>query len=171
MAVPQSENLDRERILSLLAAAQAAINADRLAEAATLYQSALADPGLEHMPTARTEVLSNCGALLLHQARLTPDDADTERRLDDAIDMLSRARMYYRLGQGEGSSVTTDTNLALAFFQRHLANGQRADIMRAHIALDGAEAVIDADDANMVDWVKTIRDMLIEHVDRRREPR
>jgi len=169
MPVPHPKGRDREQILALLASAQAHIRAGSHVEAASQYRLLLLDPALDDMPGIRTEVLANYGALLLREARL-PDTPDAETRLEMAIDLLSRARMGYRLGQGTGSSVTADTNLALAYFQRHLATGRYADLMSAHMVLDGAEAAA-ADAPDMLDWVRSTRDLLLEHVDRRRNPR
>ena len=167
MAVPQPKGLDSEQVIDLLAAAEALIRAEQLTEAAEQYRALLLEPALDEVPVARTEVYANYGALLLHEARLDPVGKLAEHRLDLAIDMLGRAQLGYRMGEGAGSSVTTDTNLALAYFQRHIATGQHADIMSAHLALDGAELAAGRGDQPMLDWIRSIRQMLLAKLDRR----
>lgn len=44
------------------------------------------------MPTARTEVFANYGALLLHKARSLAGTPEAESHLERAIDMLFRAQ-------------------------------------------------------------------------------
>lgn len=171
MALPHSKDLDQDHVLALLAAAEGYIRADRLDEAALKYQQVLEDPALDQLPTARSEVFANYGALLLHQVRQRQPGPDSDSALALAIDMLSRARMGYRLGQGEGSGIVTDTNLALAYFQLHLSSGENAALMSAHFALDGAEKATATDDQDMLAWIRSIRTMLLARIDRRRDPR
>jgi hypothetical protein len=166
MAVPHPKGLDRDQVVDLLAMAESLIRADLLSEAAEQYRRVLLEPALDLLPAARTEVYANYGALLLHEARLDPQGALVEHRLELAIDMLGRAQLGFRLGQGEGNSVTTDTNLALAYFQRHLLTGQHADLMSAHLALDGAERASGREDRAMLDWIGSIRESLLAHLDR-----
>jgi hypothetical protein len=169
MALPKSIRLETEQIIELLTLAEALIRSDRLAEAAEQYRRLLDEPALDEVPMARTEVFANYGALLLHEARLDPDGALGEHRLDQAIDMLVRAQHGYRLGQGAGSGVTTATNLALAYFQRHRSTGQHADLISAHLALDGAETAADPEDQAMLEWIGSIRQALSARVDRQRQ--
>ncbi|MBJ3783448.1 hypothetical protein [Devosia sediminis] len=164
-------NADAEAVLALLASAEAHIRADRLDEASAQYRLLLEESALDQLPAARIEVFANYGALLLHEARLTEDEAELRRTLDQAIDMLTRARAGRRRDEFNRNSVISDTNLALAYFQRHVATGNHADLMSAHLALDGAEAVIPADDRDLHDWVRSIRDLLVDQADRRRNPR
>lgn len=171
MAVPHPKGLDREQVLALLATAEGYIRADRLSEAATLYRQVLAEPALDDLPTARTEIFANYGALLLHEVRSGPTGPDRERILAQAIDMLARARQGYRSGQGDGSSAVSDTNLALAYFQRHLVTGENGDLMSAHLALDRAESVTAVGDRDMLDWIRSIRTQLSQKSDRRHDPR
>jgi hypothetical protein len=166
MAVTHPQVRDPDEVLALLARAAGHIRAERLAEAASCYQQLLLEPA-----AARIEVLANYGALQLHEARTADDSARVADKLDQAIDMLSRARAGQRLGQGGGKSTISDTNLALAYFQRHLANGQHADLMSAHLALDGAEAEAPPDDPDLIEWIRSIRQLLLDQVDRRRELR
>jgi len=173
MTVPQPTGRDRDEILAALVTAETLIRSEQLAEAAALYQSILIDTMLDDIPTARTEVFANYGALLLHKARSLGGSPEAQSHLERAIDMLSRARKGYQLGQGEGSSAISDTNLALAYYQRFTMTDHGTDLMSAHMALDGAEAAALADSAaqDKIDWIRSIRDMLVEQVDRRREPR
>ncbi len=171
MTAPLSRLADGEQVLALLVTAQAHIRADRLADAAATYQLALADSALNANPAARCEVCANFGALMLHELRVAHDAPDVGRRLDEAIDLMLQARAGYGLLPGAGLRVTNDTNLALAYFQRYQLNGHHGDLMSAHMALDGAEARIEGKDAEMRDWVRSIRDTLVEHGDRRRTPR
>lgn len=171
MTAPLSQSTDIEQGLALLVSAEAHIRADRLSDAAETYRIALAAPALAAHPAARCEVCANFGALMLHELRVTHNAPDAGRRLDEAIDLLLQARAGYGLVPGEGFRVTNDTNLALAYFQRYQLSGQHGDLMSAHIALDGAEARADGSDTDMRDWIRSIRDTLVEHVDRRRTPR
>jgi hypothetical protein len=160
-----------EQVLALLATAEAHIRADRLADAAATYRMALADPALEAYAAARCEACSNLGALLLHDLRLDISASDAGKRLDDALDLLLKAQAGYGLVAGHGFRVTNDANLALAYFQRYRLTGHHGDLISAHMALDGAEALVATDDGDMRDWIRSIRDTLVEHVDRRRTPR
>lgn len=171
MTAPAAKSMDIDQVLALLAAAQNHILADRLADAAQTYLTALSEPALEAHPVARCEVQANYGALLLHQIHLDTDGEDAGRRLDDAIDMLLQARTGYDLVAGDGLRVTNDANLALAYFLRHRRTGRHKDLMAAHLALDGAEARIDRHDQGQRDWIRSIRDTVVEHADRRRKPR
>jgi hypothetical protein len=163
--------MDIDQVLALLVAAQSHIRADRLADAAAIYRMLLADPALDAHPEARNEVWANYGALMLHELRLDTAVHDAGQRLDDALDLLHKARAGYGLATGGAFRVTNDTNLALAYFQRHQLTGHHGDLMSAHMALDGAEASVQADNQDMRDWIRSIRDTLLEHVDRRRTPR
>mgnify|MGYP001202548552 CR=1 FL=1 len=169
-AVPHPTRLDRKQVLALLAKAEAHIKAERLDAAAEQYLKLLAEPVLDELPSARTEVQANYGALLLHRARMALEDEESAALLNEAIGLLDRACTAYRRGQGSGSSATAATNLALAYFQRYRVSGERADLMAAHLALDGAEAAASGDN-DTLDWVRSIRDLLLEHTDRRRKPR
>jgi uncharacterized protein (DUF2345 family) len=171
MTAPLAKSMDIEQVLALLATAQSHILADRLADAAQTYLTVLAEPALDAHLAARSEVQANYGALLLHQVHLDADGEDAGRRLDEAIDMLLQARAGYGLVAGDGLRVTNDANLALAYFLRHRRSGQHKDLMAAHLALDGAEARIDRNDNSQRDWIRSIRDTLVDHTDRRRKPR
>ena len=148
--------MDIEQVLALLATAEGHVRADRLADAAATYRLALSEPALDAHPEARCEVCANYGALMLHELRLDTAVPDAANRLDLAIDMLLRARAGYGLVTGAGFRVTNDTNLALAYFQRHQLTGQHGDLMSAHMALDGAEARVDSSDGDMRDWIRSI---------------
>lgn len=163
----KARNRDSQEVLALLAVAEAHIRADRLAEASALYREVMDEPALDQLPDARREVCANYGALLLHEARLITDKTDVSDKLDRAIEMLTRARATLP----QRKSVISDTNLALAYFQRHIVTERQSDLMSAHLALDGAEAAIPGDDGDLLDWVRSIRDLLVDHVDRRRNPR
>lgn len=169
-ALNHTSDSDTEEVLALLAIAEAHIRADRLLEAAAQYRAVLDQPALNDLPTARVEVYANYGALLLHEARLADDDADVRRMLSEAIDMLTRARVEHRRGPINRNGVISDTNLALAHFQRFVATNSHADLMSAHLALDGAEGAVPENDPDLRDWVRSIRDLLVDHVDRRRNP-
>ncbi|MHA6297389.1 hypothetical protein [Devosia sp. CAU 1758] len=158
-------------MLDLLTTAEGHIRADRLSEAATLYRQVLAEPALDDLPTAKTEAFANYGALLLHEVRSGPTSPDRERMLTLAIDLLTQARMGHNLGKGDGSSAVSDTNLALAYFQRHLVNGEDGDLMSAHIALDSAESAVAAEDWDMLEWIRSIQAQFSQKTDRRSDPR
>ena len=171
MTAPLSQSVETGQALALLVDAQVHIRADRLTDAAATYRRALADPALEAYPAARCEACSNLGALMLHDLRLDTSAPDAGQRLDDALQLLINARAGYGLVAGGGFRVTNDTNLALAYFLRYQLTGRHGDLISAHLALDGAEALVDSGDGDMRDWIRSIRDTLVEHVDRRRTPR
>lgn len=171
MTAPLTRSADIEPVLALLVTAQAHIRADRLADAAATYRLALAGPALDAYPAARREVCANFGALMLNDLRLDSTAPEAGPRLDEAIELLLKARAGYGVAPGDGFRVTNNTNLALAYLQRYQLTGQHGDLLSAHMALDGAEALVDADNAEMRDWVRSIRDSLVELVDRRRTPR
>lgn len=170
MAVPHPKGLDQQQVLALLALAERHIKADRLAAAAAHYRRVLSEPILDALPAARTEAQANFGALLLHAARIDPGGAEAHQQLEQAIELLGNARTGYQSGEGAGNAAVTSTNLALAYFERHRLAGDDADLMSAHVALDGAEAAA-PDDPETRDWIRSVRDILLEHVDRRRTPR
>lgn len=155
------QDLDTAQVIDLLAAAETLIRSGLLEEAAEQYRTVLTQPALDAMPAARIEAYANYGALLLHEARLNPAGPLAEQQLDMAINVLVRAQRGHRLRQGEGSSVTTDTNLALAYIQRHEKTGKHADLMSAHLALDAAEQALDPSDQQLLEWVHSIRQLLL----------
>lgn len=169
MALPHRKGLDRDEALLCLAKAEADIRADRFAEAAQHYRSALALPALLDLPALHTEALGNYGALLLHEAHQQAAASERLHRLNSAIASLEEARRLSRASNGSGNTATIAANLALAYFRRFEISAEQADLMSAHMALDGAEA--ENGETDMQDWIRSIRDLLLDHIDRRRLPR
>lgn len=163
MAAQPDHGPTDENILHLLATAEADIRADRLSEAVKTYEFLLSQPGLGAHPSARTEVCANYGALLLHEARLAGIAPGVTLTLDRAIALLSEAQRDYGTQSGDRTRVITETNLALAYVQRHFLTGSNADLMSAHLALDAAEARALSQDRDILEWIASVRTTLVHH--------
>lgn len=115
----------------------------------------------------RGEVLTNLGAALCLSARGKPDAAAVAR-LDQARDLLAAAVACRPRRQVPAAWATTRANLAVVYVARHEASGNRDDLLAAHLALDGTEqALREAGDVGLHDWVLAIRDQLTELGERR----
>jgi hypothetical protein len=115
----------------------------------------------------RGEVQTNLGAALclsVHGKR----DAEAVAKLNQARDLLAAAVACRPRWSAPVAWATTRANLAVVYLTRHEATGSRDDLMAAHLALDGVEqALREAGDTSLEDWVLAIRDQLADLGDRR----
>jgi hypothetical protein len=115
----------------------------------------------------RGEVLTNLGAALclsVHGKR----DAAATAKLSQARDLLATAVACRPRAVTPSAWATTRANLAVVCLALYEATGNRDDLMAAHLALDGVEqAMQEARDTAMHDWVLAIRDQLADLGDRR----
>ena len=115
----------------------------------------------------RGEVLTNLGAALLLSVR-GKLDAQAVATLDQARDFLVTAVPCRSRRLEPAAWATTRANLALVYIARHDATGSHDDLMAAHLALDGVEQTLRESGATlMLDWIKAIRDELIDLGERR----
>jgi hypothetical protein len=115
----------------------------------------------------RGEVLTNLGVALFMSVRGTRDAA-AAARLSQARDLLATAVACRPRAVVPAAWATTRANLAVVCLALHEATGNRDDLMAAHLALDGVEqAMQEAGDTAMHDWVLAIRDKLADLGDRR----
>jgi hypothetical protein len=110
---------------------------------------------------------TNLGAALclsVHGKR----DAEAVAKLNQARDLLAAAVACRPRWSAPVAWATTRANLAVVYLTRHEATGSRDDLMAAHLALDGVEqALREAGDTSLEDWVLAIRDQLADLGDRR----
>jgi hypothetical protein len=93
-------------------------------------------------------------------------------RLDEAQRLIDHALRAWPPEQGGVSLATARANLAAILLSRHVISGDSRDIMAAHMALDGSEATFsEHQDQEGLDWVRALRDQLVELRDRRALPR
>ena len=115
----------------------------------------------------RGEVLTTLGVALcmsVHGKR----DAAAVAKLSQARELLATAVPCRPRGFMPAAWATTRANLAVVCLARYEASGSRDDLMAAHLALDGVEqAIQEAGDTAMQDWVLAIRDQLADLGDRR----
>jgi len=159
----QHSDATERDLLDQLALAQSLIAADEIEAASTTYRSLLSQSELQNHRHLHAEVLANLAALLLHKG-----DAAA---LSEAIDMLVQSQSL-RDSRSDTPAAIADTNLALAYIRRFQETGNRADAFIAHITLDGVETMLsDPADRGTLDWVKSVRDLLVEALERRSAPR
>jgi len=115
----------------------------------------------------RGEVLTNLGAALCLSARGRRDMAAVAQ-LNQARDLLGEAVACRPRRLAPAAWATTRANLAVVHVARYQASGNRDDLLAAHLALDGTEqALREAGDVALHDWVQAIRDQLTELGERR----
>jgi hypothetical protein len=115
----------------------------------------------------RGEVLTNLGAALCLSAQ-GKRDAVATASLIHARDLLAEAVACRPRDAVPVAWATTRANLAVVCLGLYVATGNRDDLMAAHLALDGVEqAMHQAGDATLQDWVLAIRDQLADLGDRR----
>lgn len=159
---------DEAELLALLADARGLIEFSQFDQAMNRYRHLLAQPAIAALPAARAEAMSNLGALLLNQSVPDADDAT----LDEAVELLHNARALRPAGRRTLPMAIADTNLALGYCRRFQRAGNHADLFAAHLALDGAQMVmIECGDHAALDWLNSVRDLLVDMADRRRQPR
>ena len=142
-----------------------------LAEAAAIYESALADPALPPGPD-RAEIESTYGALLCLQAQNASDKDVVLGLLERARTLLSSALSIRRRPTMPQAWATSSANLALVYITRYFLTNDRLDVMHAHLALDRTlETFAAAADHASGDWVRSLREYLTDLVERRQNTR
>lgn len=115
----------------------------------------------------RGEVLTNLGAALCLSAQ-GKRDAAAIASLGHARSLLAEAVACRPRESVPAAWATTRANLAVVCLALYVATGNRDDLMAAHLALDGVEqAIHEAGDPALQDWVLAIRDQLTDLGDRR----
>ena len=162
---PRSTN---EGALGPLTRAKALIEAHDFDAAALLYLEALED---DLAPLLRGEVLTNLGAALCMSAQGQPGPAALAR-LEHARSMLVDSLPLRSRINAPEAWATTRANLALVYRARYEITGNQDDLLSAHMALDDTEAALRVEGASALrDWIRVIRDELIELRDRRSKRR
>lgn len=134
-------------------------------DSAILQFSQLLDRDLD--TPLRGEVLTNLGAALCLSVQ-GKRDAAAITKLGHARTLLAEAAACRPSGFVPAAWATTRANLAVVCLALYEATGNRDDLMSAHLALDGVEqAVHQAGDTALQDWVLAIRDQLADLGDRR----
>lgn len=147
-------------------------DAASLAEAAKIYEAALADPSLSAASPHRSEIQSLYGSLLCLQAQNETDGEIAAHQLETAHLVLTAALLMRNRSQMPQAWATTSANLALVYTTRYARTGNAVDVMAAHMALDGTlEVFAQANDAASVAWVQSVRDHLIKLAERRNNRR
>jgi hypothetical protein len=115
----------------------------------------------------RGEVLTNLGAALCLSARGKTDPAAIAQ-LNQARDLLATAITCRPRRHAPAAWATTRANLALVHHARYEATRNTDALLAAHLALDGTEqALREAGDTGLLNWVAAIRDQLAELGERR----
>jgi hypothetical protein len=149
-----------------LARARTLIEQQNFSSAAHLYEQLLDD---ELEPVLRSEVQTNLAAALCTLAQSKPvSDNTIVDQLDRARDLLMAALQQRQQGQAPREWAASRANLALVYMARHRATRNENDILSAHMALDGTEdALRRAEAPDLLEWVRAIRDHLLELRERR----
>lgn len=153
-------------VIAALTRARTLIDGEDFAGAATLYGKVLDG---ELQPDLRSEVQTNLAAALctLAQQKHWPP-TEALNQLDRARDLLTAALQHRQRATAPRDWVSSRANLALVHMARHDVAGNEHDILSAHMALDGAEDALGRHgDAELIGWIKAIRDHLLELRDRR----
>lgn len=160
--------MTHDDVLALLAEARLLVQSERYDDATACYRLLFVWPDIAAYPVIHCEVLSNLGALLLHLA----DSDGNPAYIDEAVELLGRARSVRSPEESAATSAIADINLALAYIKRAQNGGPAVDLMLAHMVLDGAEAMLrKAGDVPTLDWLNSVRDLLTELFERRRSGR
>jgi hypothetical protein len=155
-----------EGIRDALDRARSLIEQQDFGSAAQLYDELLA-ADLE--PDLRSEVQTNLAAALCTLAQRKPvSDSTIVDQLDRARGLLTAALQQRQQTQTPREWAASRANLALVYMARHRATRNENDILSAHMALDGVEdALRRAEALDLLDWVKSIRDHMLELRERR----
>ncbi|WEK05208.1 MAG: hypothetical protein P0Y65_02825 [Candidatus Devosia phytovorans] len=159
-----------EATTARLADARALIEQQDFAAAIALLDSLL-EAGLPQ--PVHVEIQTNLAAALVMLARRKDTDASVARsQLDRARLLLIEALQHYSPLDSASNWASARANLALAYLARdHLVTSD-TDILQAHLALDGTEeALTRIGDIAMLEWIRQIRDHLLDLRDRRARPR
>jgi hypothetical protein len=159
---PRSARLDLgDRTLDL---ARQRIEAGDLLGAAQLIDARLAAPELS--AAERQDLEFNLGAALCALARQHPEDVESMARLHRAAALL--AAVVATLPPNTARWAMVRTNLAIAHIETWSRSGDGSELMRAHMALDGAEAVFQSlGDRESLDWTRAVREHVTDLKDRR----
>lgn len=142
---------------------------DRKYEAAAALYSQVLDADLS--ASLRGEVLTNLGAALCLIAR-SEGGVAALAQLDEAQELLTSALAYRSRREAPAAWAVTRANLAIVHLARYEATGKSEELLSAHLALDDTELTLrQADESALLDWVKAIRDQLVDLRDRRRTKR
>ena len=138
-------------------------DAASLDDAAKIYAAVLAIPSLPAASPYRAEIQSLYGALLCLRAQNEPDSPSAAHWLERAHQLLHAALKVRAPGTMPEAWATTSANLALVYLTRYVRTRNHADLMAAHLALDGTSDVfVRTNDAASAAWVHGLRDYLIE---------
>lgn len=148
---------ERSELLRALRQVQHQINAKDYETALISARVLQKDPRLASHPDISAEALGNLGTLLIFSAEADEDKASASHALDDAIELLNRARSQRR-NQGHSTTIF-DANLALAHYHKFRATGRTGELLVAKLILDGTKSHVEPD---LADWVNSIRKCLDE---------
>jgi hypothetical protein len=110
------------------------------------------DPRIVDYPDLASELLGNLGTLLLFNAQGEDNSAEAGPMIDEAIELLNRARSMRR-NAGLPTAIF-DANLALAHYQKFRLNGRPGELLVGKLILDGTRANPDPD---LAEWIEAIR--------------
>lgn len=157
-----------ESVLATLHRARVLIEDHEFESAAVLYTQVL-DADLP--APLRGEVLTNLGAALCFTAS-GRSGAAALAQLDQAQALLTSALACRPRRQDPVAWTTTRANLAIVHLARYKASGSSDELLSAHLALDDTETTLaEAGETTLLDWVRTIRDQLVDLRERRKTRR
>ena len=159
-----------EGVFAALARAKTLIEGQNFDSAIELYDEVL-DADLQ--PALRSEVQTNLAAALCTLAqRQHVLESTALAQLDRARGLLVAALQYRQPTTAPRDWASSRANLALVHMARYRVAANEHDILSAHLALDGTEdALRRSGEAELLGWIKAIRDHLLEMRDRRRRKR
>lgn len=151
-----------------LARARWMIEQDDFASAETELEAVL-EQDLE--PELRQEVQANLAATLCVLAR---DSASEQAmvRLDRARLLLIETLQHQDPLKEPRAWASARANMALVYLARYVHTDSHNDILQAHLALDGTEEALNRNhETELLEWIRTIRDHLLDLRDRRSKRR
>lgn len=151
-----------------LALAQRLVERGALNEAADVLAHALDGAALTER--RRADLQFNLAVALSMLARLNPSAAGSAEQLLRARVLLAEAIRFAAPGSPRWAAIRT--NQALLHVAAWTATGEGRELLEAHLALDGTEAVFELHgDTASLDWARAVRDHLVELRERRSSPR
>nr|WP_314258240.1 hypothetical protein [uncultured Devosia sp.] len=119
------------------------------------------------------ETQTNLAAALTVLARRPDTDMTLAlNHLDRARLLLIDALQHYNPTEAARGWASARANLALVYLAKDARLSSDTDILQAHLALDGTEEALHrAGDTDMLEWIQSIRDHLLDLRDRRSRPR
>lgn len=159
-----------ETTAARLADARSLVEQEDYPAAIDLFDSVLDADLPEDM---RVETKTNLAAALLMMGRRRDTDVTVAQgQLDRARLLLIDALQFYHPTEASRDWASARANLSLVYLARDSLYSSDTDILQAHLALDGTEEALHrAGDTAMLEWVKAIRDHLLDLRDRRTRPR